>query len=71
MPYKKILKLCRGCKKEKLIRTNNDYCSRNCYLNENKIPWNKGLKNPYSEEQLKNLSNTHIGISNSSKGKTR
>jgi hypothetical protein len=34
-------------------------------------PWNKGLKNPYSEEQLKNLSISHIGISNSSKGKTK
>jgi len=25
------------------------------------IPWNKGMKNPYSEEQLKRLSNSHKG----------
>lgn len=36
-----------------------------------KSPWNKGLKNPYTDNQLKNLSIGHLGIPNLSKGKTR
>ena len=27
----------------------------------NKIPWNKGLSNPYSQETLKKMSDSHIG----------